>query len=191
MKKNWSFIKSKCKKRSFITNTLSNTLQLEKFNIIHKAAERIIGTDIITVKFDWKSELLYVLEKYLSKKNIRVEVSTPGLTNYEGMTDIRNIKFIEMIKLMFQHITLSISFSGYALQTTSYLSNLVVDKTTKVTPFRHCLRTKHNLEHLHVWGCQVIINRVDNRRKMLLVASDLKKNGYKVYTVQRQINWLF
>ena len=126
------------------------------------------------------------------KKSIYIEVQSPGLTNYKGMAEIRNIELIEMVKLMFQHTmlpisfwsytlqiglylsiiemvklmfqhtTFPISFWGYALQIGSYLSNLVVYNTSKMTTFRHWFRTKHDLDHLCIRGSQVIINKVNN-----------------------------
>ena len=97
---------------------------LEKFTIFCKIAIRVIGIDIFTIRFDRKSDLLYeVLGEYLSKKNIHVDVANLSLTNNKEMAEIRNIKLIEMVKLIFQHTALPISFEGYALQIVSNLSN--------------------------------------------------------------------
>ena len=49
-------------------------------------------------------------EKYLSMKNIHIDVSNPNLIDNKGLAKIKNIKLIQTVKPMFQHTTLLLSF---------------------------------------------------------------------------------
>ena len=62
--------------------------------------------------------------------------------------------------------------------TTSYLSNLVIDRETKMLFFKHWTRKDVNLDYLRVWGCQVIMRKVDRlgmkeKKKGFLVGYDV------------------
>ena len=63
-----------------------------------------------------------------------------------------------------------------------------MDRIAKMTPFKHWFGIIHDLDHLRVWGCQVIIYKVDNLRvkeeRKLLVGYDLAKKGYKVHCTE-------
>ena len=39
----------------------------------------------------------------MSKKNIHIKVSSLGLNGYNRLAEMRSIKLIEMVKLMYQH----------------------------------------------------------------------------------------
>lgn len=133
-------------------------------------------------------------ENTCQRRTFCVDVASPGLTDYKGMAEIRNIKLIDMVKLMFQHTTMHISSWGYALQIASYLSNLIVDRTPKMAPFKQQFRPKYDLDHLRVQDCQVIIHRINNLRvkgeEVFQLDTTLRRKGIR-YTAQRQINWLF
>ena len=70
----------------------------------------------------------------------------------------------------------------------SYLSDVVVDKTTKMTPFRHWFGTKVSLGYLRVWNCQAIMRIVDNlgvkKEKYFLVRHELGNDRYNIYNTE-------
>ena len=62
----------------------------------------MIGIDIITVRFDRKSDLLYgILGKYLFIKNIRVDDPKPNLIDNKGVVEMKNFKLIDTVTLIF------------------------------------------------------------------------------------------
>ena len=54
---------------------------------------------------------------------------------------------------MLSYSTLPISFWGYALETTSYLLNLVPSKSVPKTPVELWNGRKPSMRYLHIWGC--------------------------------------
>ena len=55
-----------------------------------------------------------------------------------------------------------------------------------MTPYRHLFGPMSNLKHLHVWDCQMIINKIDKLRVKEVRGNlpDLEKKGYKVFYLE-------
>ena len=62
-----------------------------------------------------------------------------------------------MVRSMLSYLILSISFWGYALNTTMYLLNLVHSKSVPKTPVELWIGHKPSMKHLHIWGCSAYV----------------------------------
>ena len=58
-----------------------------------------------------------------------------------------------MIRSMLSYSSLPKSFWGYAIQTTTYILNVVPSKSVPRTPLELWTGHKPSLSHFHIWGC--------------------------------------
>ena len=79
----------------------------------------------------------------------------PGTPRQNGVAERRNRTLLEMVRSMMSYSTLSISFWGYALNTTIHLLNLVPSKSIPKTPMELWSGRKPSMKYLHIWGCPV------------------------------------
>ena len=49
--------------------------------------------------------------------------------------------------------TLPLSFYGYALETATYILNMIPSKSVPKTPMEMWTSRKLNLSHIRIWGC--------------------------------------
>ena len=65
-----------------------------------------------------------------------------------------------MVRSMMGFTSLSISFWGYALESTCYLLNKVSSKSIIKTPYEIWIGHKSALSYLRVWGCPIYVKRL-------------------------------
>ncbi|PKI70652.1 hypothetical protein CRG98_008885 [Punica granatum] len=58
---------------------------------------------------------------------------------------------------MMSHATLLVSFWGYALETVTYILNLVPSKSVPKTPGELWTSRKANVKHIHIWDCSAYV----------------------------------
>ena len=64
-----------------------------------------------------------------------------------------------MVRSMLSYSSLPILFWGYALETTTYLLNLVPSKSVSKTPTELCNKRKPSLNHIHIWSASTHVLR--------------------------------
>ena len=62
---------------------------------------------------------------------------------------------MDKVRSMMSFSSLPVFFWGYALDTTTYLLNLMPSKWVPLTPKKIWKGLKPNLQHIHIWGCPV------------------------------------
>ena len=73
-------------------------------------------------------------KEYLSENGITSQLFAPGMPRQNGVAEIRNRTFMEMGRSMMSYLNLPDFFWGYALETTTYILNLVPSKSVPITP---------------------------------------------------------
>ena len=71
---------------------------------------------------------------YLTQEGIVSQLSTPGTPQQNGVAERRNRNLLDMVRSMLSYSFLPISFWGYALETATYLLNLIPSKSVSKTP---------------------------------------------------------
>ena len=64
-----------------------------------------------------------------------------------------------MVRSMLSYSTLPVSFWGLALETATYLLNLVPSKAVPKPPSELWTGKKPSLNHLHIWGCPAHVRK--------------------------------
>ena len=62
------------------------------------------------------------------------KLTTPGTPQQNGIVERRNRTLMKMVRSMISFSSLPNSFRGYALQTTTYILNVVPSKSVPKTP---------------------------------------------------------
>ena len=115
------------------------------------------GNRVKTVRFDGAKEFTQgPFAKHLGSRGIAVQVTAPYAHSQAGKAE-RYIRTIEDgIQALLADAKLPPSFWGDAVLTYQYLRNRVPTSTLPhgITPYEVMNRTKPDLSHLRVWGCQ-------------------------------------
>ena len=97
--------------------------------------ENKLGKSIKSLRSDRGGEYLgHEFLNYLSKCGITSQLTAPGTPQQNGVAERRNRTLLEMVQSMMSYATLPTSFWGYALETATYLLNLVPSKSVPKTP---------------------------------------------------------
>jgi hypothetical protein len=94
---------------------------------------------------------------------------------------------------MMSHASLHVSFWGYALETTSYILNLVLSKSVPRTSYEMWTRRKPNLNHLKIWGCPTYVlikeNKLEPRLELCYFVGYPKgtKGGYFYHPKEQKV----
>ena len=64
-----------------------------------------------------------------------------------------------MVRLMLSYSSLPISFWGFAIETATYLLNLIPSKSVSKTPTKLWNGRKPSLNHIRIWGAPVHVLR--------------------------------
>ena len=107
----------------------------KKFKEFRAEVENQLGKRIKAIRFDRGGEyLLGDFKDYLIQNGIVSQLIAPGTPQQNGVAERRNRTLLEMVRSMMSYSTLSISFWGYALNTTIHLLNLFPSKYVLKTP---------------------------------------------------------
>ena len=77
---------------------------------------------------------------------------------------MRNITILDTVRLMLSYSTLPISFWGYALETATYLLNLIPSKSVSKTPTELWNGRKPSLNHIRIWGAPAHVLRKEPQK---------------------------
>ena len=87
------------------------------------------------------------------------QLSAPGTPQQNGVAKKRNRTLLDMVRSMLSYSSLSISFWGYALETDTYLLNLIPSKSVSNTPTELWNGRKPILNHIRIWGAPAHVLR--------------------------------
>ena len=90
---------------------------------------------------------------FLKKHGILSQFSAPGNPQQNGVVERSNRTLLDMVRSMMSLSTLPLSFWGYALETTTYILNMVPSKSVPKTPMEMWTGRKVILSHIRIWGC--------------------------------------
>ena len=85
--------------------------------------------------------------------------SALGTLQQNGVAERKNRTLLDMVMSMMSFSTLPLSFWGYALETTTYILNVVLSKSVPKTPMEMWTCRKLNLSHICIWGCPAYVLR--------------------------------
>ena len=88
--------------------------------------------------------------KFLQKCGICRQYTMPGTLQQNGVSNRHNKTLMNMVKSMLSNSNLPISLLMYALKTTMYLMNRVLNKAIPKTPFELWTNRTPNIRHLDV-----------------------------------------
>ena len=128
-----------------------NSETFDKFREYKAEAEKQLGVNIKQLRSDRGSEYLYGEFKfYLTQEGIVSQLSAPGTPQQNGVAERRNRTLLYMVRSMLSYSSLPISFWGYALETATYLLNLIPSKSVSKTPTELWKGCKPSLNHIRI-----------------------------------------
>ena len=122
--------------------------------------ELVSGSCVITVRVDGALELSEgVMGAHLCQRGIFVQVTAPYAHQQNGKAKcfIRTLE--DSMQTLLADTDLPPSFWGWAVLTTEYLRNRLPTSLlpSGMTPYEKYRKTKPDLSHLRVWGCQCFV----------------------------------
>ena len=125
----------------------------DKFREYKAEAEKQLGVHIKQLRSDRGGEYLSgEFKSYLAQEGIISQLSSPGTPQQNGVSEMRNRTLLDMARSMLSYSSLPESFWGYALETTTYILNLVPSKSVSKTPTELWKGRKPSLNHIRIWG---------------------------------------
>ena len=107
----------------------------EKFKEFRAEVENQLGKTIKTLRSDRGGEYLdQEFEDFMVEYGIVSQLTAPGTPQQNGVAERRNRTLMEMVRSMISFSSLPNSFWGYALQTASYILNVMPSKSVPKTP---------------------------------------------------------
>nr|GEV43687.1 hypothetical protein [Tanacetum cinerariifolium] len=104
----------------------------------------------------------YISQKfkdYPKAYGIVQKLTPPYTPQLSGMSQRRNRTLLDMVRLLMNLTTLSLSFWDYALETATRILNMVPTKKVDKTPYGLWYEKVPNLSYLKVWGCEALVKR--------------------------------
>ena len=128
----------------------------ERFKEFRAEVENQLGKTIKSLRSDRGGEYLdQEFEDYMVEHGIVSQLTAPGTPQQNGVAERRNRTLMEMVRSMISFSSLPYSFWGYALQTATYILNVVPSKSVPKTPLELWNGRKASLRHFRIWGCPV------------------------------------
>ena len=132
----------------------------DKFREYKAEAERKLGVHIKQLRSNQGGEYLSGQFKfYLTQEGIVSQLSALGTPQQNGVAKRRNRTLLDMVRSMLSYSSLPISFWGYALETVTYLLNLIPSKSVSKTPTELWNGRKPSLNHIRIWGAPAHVLR--------------------------------
>jgi hypothetical protein len=122
--------------------------------------ELVTGNRIRTVRCDGAPELCQGrLGSHLRDRGIAIQTTAPYAHQQNGRIERYIRTLVDGMQTLLADSGLPFSFWGDALSTTRYLRNRLPSSVlpTDITPYESFHRSKPDLSHLRVWGCQCFV----------------------------------
>ncbi|KAL0444837.1 UNVERIFIED_CONTAM: Retrovirus-related Pol polyprotein from transposon RE2 [Sesamum latifolium] len=129
---------------------------------------------------------------YLKENGIVSQWTPSGTPQLKGVAERRNRTLLDMVRSMMSFTKLPLSFSGYALETTARLLNIVPSKAVAQTPDQILHDKPSSYKYLRVWGNPAYVKRLvgdklDSRSSLCRFIGYPKKTaGYYFYDPSEQ-----
>ena len=125
----------------------------DKFREYKAETENQLGVHIKQLRSNRGGEYLSREFKfYLTQEGIVSQLLAPGTPQQNGVAERRNRTLLDMVRLMLSYSSLPISFWGFALETATYLLNLIPSKSVSKAPTELWNGRKPSLNHIRIWG---------------------------------------
>ena len=103
---------------------------LEKFREYKTKVENLLGKTIKTLRSDREGEYMDLrFQDYMIEHGIRSQLSAPGMPQQNGVSKRRNRTLLDMVRSMMSFAQLLDPFWGYAVETATYILNMVPTKS--------------------------------------------------------------
>ena len=165
----------------------------EFFKEYKAEVEKQTGKSIKVLRSDRGGEYLnHEFLEYLKEQGIRSQWTPPATPQLNGVSERRNRTLLDMVRSMMELANLSLSFWGYALETTAYLLNKVPSKLVSGTPHEMWTGKKVVLNHIKAWGCPAYVKRLNPDKlearscKCYFVGYPRESRGYYFYNPEEQ-----
>ena len=160
----------------------------DRFKEFKAEAEKQLDRSIKSLRSDRGGEYLSSeFIEYLAQTGITSQLAAPRTPQQNGVAERRNMTLLEMISSMMSYSDLHISLWGYALETATYLLNLVPSKSVPSTPRELWIGRKPSLSHIRIWGCPAHVlkgnpDKLEARSKLVnFVGCPKGTKGYQFY----------
>ena len=131
---------------------------LDKFNEFKAKSEKQLGRHIKSLHSNRGGEYMSIeFVSFLKEHGILSQFSAPRTPQQNGVAERRNQTLLDIIRSMTSLSTLPLSFWGYALETTTYILNMVPSKSVLKTPMEMWTSRKLILSHIRIWGCPAYV----------------------------------
>ena len=168
---------------------------LSKFKEFAAEVENFTGQTIKIIHSDNGGEYISKeFETFCKTKGIKIEDTIPHTPQHNGIAERMNRTLVERATAMLQQSGLPKTFWAEAINTASYIINRSPAAANDVTPFEGWHGYKAEVQHMRVFGCDVMNHIPKHKRKKFDAKSKLctfvgyndRCKGYKLYDSQRQ-----
>ena len=94
---------------------------------------------------------------FLKEHGILSQLSAPGTLQQNLVAERINRTLLDMLRSMMSLSTSPLSFWGYALETTTYILNMMSSKSVPKTLMEMWTGRKVILSHIRIWGCPAYV----------------------------------
>ena len=133
----------------------------EKFKEFQSEVENHHNKKVKFLRSDRREEYLsYEFGLQLKQCEIVSLLTPPRTPQRNGVSECRNRTLLDMVRSMMSRTDLSLSFWGYALETTAFTLNRAPSKSVETTPYELWFGKKPKLSFLKILGLQCLCEKV-------------------------------
>ena len=131
---------------------------MDKFKEFKVESDKQLGRHIKSLHSDRGGEYMSIeFVSLLKDHEILSMLSASGTPQQNGVAEKINRTLLDMVRSMMTLSTLALSFWGYALETTTYILNMVLSNSVPKTLMKMWTGGKLILSHIHIWGCPTYV----------------------------------
>ena len=109
---------------------------LEKFREYKTEVENLLDKTIKTIRLDRGGDYMDLrYQDYMIEHGITSQLSTPGIPQQNSVSERRHRTLLDIVRFMMSFAQLPDSFWGYAVETATYILNMVPSKSVSETPY--------------------------------------------------------
>ena len=131
---------------------------LDKFKEFKAESDKQLRRHIKSLHFDRGIEYMSIeFVSFLKEYGILSQFNALRTPQQNGVAERRNRTLLDMVRSMMSLSTLPLSFWGYALETTTYILNMMSSKSVSETTMEMWIGRKLNLSNICMWGCPAYV----------------------------------
>ena len=104
----------------------------------------------------------YEFGLHLKQCEIVSQLTPPGTPRCNGVSEHRNRTLLDMARSMMSLTDLTLSFWGYALETTAFTLNRAPSKSIETTPYEPWFGKKPKLSFLKILGLRCLCEKISS-----------------------------